>query len=287
MKEESIAIRQIANPDNPNVGAKYVNTKEYLTPRVGRDGKVITGVDENSLDIINLPADEMKEKQKEMKKKRESLEKLLGKDLSPSSSFWYDFYVVLEDEMTLDPTNPMDQLIEMFLVANGYVAPSEDDITNDDRYHGAVFYVYREQQVVAKKAKNNQEIDAATAKLFSMYEQNPQKLKMVVSYIFGLDADIELSVESAYEKLRDFISHEEDQKKNIQTFLSVSKKSPEEIMIKITLDKAIKKKLVKAVGGKIKRGEEIYGSSREEALMFLSLAENSGELAHLRKELED
>lgn len=288
MKTEKIVIKQIANPDNPNVGIKYVNTKEYLTPRIGKDGKVITGVDENSIDIINIENEvERKAKIKEIKAKRESLEKLLGKELSPNSDFWNDFFIVLEDDLNLEPNNPMDQLLELFLVANGYVAPSEDDITNDERYQGAMFYIYREQEVVAKKAKKNQKIDSATAKLVDVSESNPQKLKMIVSYIFGLDADIDFSADEAYEKVREFIGDAEAQDENVNIFLDVIKKTPEELMLKIILDKAIKKKIVKVSGGKIRRGEEIYGASREEALVFLGLAENSGELKSLQRELKD
>jgi hypothetical protein len=288
MSNEQVVIRQISNPDNPEIGIKYVNAKEYLTIKVGPDGKNITGVDENALEILQLPADEKSKKSKEVKKIRESLEVALGKDLTPDSNFWTEFILILEDGFILDPTNPMDQLVERVLIANRYVAPSEEDITSDERFHRTLFYFYREAEVVAKSAKKNQEKDKALARLYSLHEENPGKLKMVAAYIFGFDADIELSIESAYEKLRDFITNdkEDSQERNIKQFLAGVAKTPEEIAVKQILDKAVKQKIVSSKGGKYKRGDEHYGDTYEDAISYLQLPENSGELAYLRKTIE-
>lgn len=284
MKEEKVVIKQILNPDNPNVGIKYVGAKEYVTIKTGQDGKNVTGLDENALEIINLPGDQAKKKSAEIKKKRENLEKLLNKELHPDSPFWTDFMLVLEDELTLDPTNPRDQLIEIVLVANRYVAPCEDDIKNDERYHNTLFYMYRAEEVATKTAIKSQVQDKATARLFSLNEDNPQKLKIVASYIFGFDAAIDVSVEQAYLKLREFITDDsnEDMDRNIKTFLDVCQKSPEELMLKQIFDKAVKKKLIRKKGETYGRGTETYGTSYEEALEYLALPENSGELAHIQ-----
>lgn len=287
-KEVKIIIKQIANPNNPDVGIKYVGAKEYVTVKVGRDGKNITGIDEHALEILSLPGDEAKKKSSEIKKIRENLEKVLGHDLTPDSAYWSDFILILEDELTLDPMNPKDQLIERVLIANRYVAPSEDDIKNDERFHGSMFYMYREEEVMTKNAQKQKEKDAATARLFTLNEDNPAKLKIVAAYIFGFDANIDLSVEEAYMKLKDFISipDEDEQKKNVSVFMESCKKSPEEMMTKQIFDRAIKKKIVTSRGNIYRRGDEVYGNNYDEALEYLGLPEHSGELASLKKAVD-
>lgn len=284
--ETKLVIKQIANPNNPDVGIKYVGAKEYFTVKTGRDGKVITGVDEHALEIIQLPEAEKKKKSAEVKKMRESLETVLGKDLSPESNFWNEFLVVLEDDLTLDPSNPMDQLLERVLIANRYVAPSEEDIQNDERYHNAMFYIYRANEVLAKKAVKSQDQDGAIARLYSLSKDNPAKLKMIYSFIFGFDAEMDINNDEAYVKLKEYITNEESSEVNVKVFTDAVDKTPEELMTKQILDKAIRKKIVKTRRGSVARGDDSYGKSYEEALEYLSLPENSGELASLKKAVD-
>jgi hypothetical protein len=292
MKDEKVVVKQIANADNPLLGAKYVGAKEYVTIKTGRDGKNITGLDENALDIMNLPAEQAKKRSSEVKKKRESLEKLLGKDLTPDSPFWGEFMLVLEDELTLDPLNPLDQLVEIVLLANRYVAPSEEAIKNDEDYHGTIFYLHREEEVLTRKAQKDQKKDAAISRLFVLHEDNPAFVKMLVADIFGFDTSIDISVDQAYLKLKSFITGEDDEdevdvEKNIKVFMAAVKKKPEELMLKQIFNKAVKKKIVKKRGDTYSRGEEVYGKSYDEALEYLLLPENSGELAFLKSEIDD
>jgi hypothetical protein len=287
-KELKIVIKQIPNPDNPDVGIKYVGAKEYATPKVGRDGKVVTGVDEHSLEITMLGEKEAKTKSAEIKKLRENLEKVLNVDLKPDSSFWNEFMIVLEDEITLDPLNPRDKLHELFLVANRYVAPSLEEIKNSENYANSMFYLYRQEEEITKKAKRQRDKDKATARLFNLNEDDPNKLKMIASYLFGFDAKSDISLEEAYIKLKDFLdaSDEDAQKKNIEAFLEACQKSPETILTKQIFDKAIKKRLITSRGNVFRRGDEVYGNNYEDALDFLGLPEHSGELASLKKAVE-
>jgi hypothetical protein len=287
-KEVKTIIKQIDNPDNPGIGIKYVGSNEYATPKVGKDGKIITGVDEFALSITTLPDTEQKKKTAEIKKLRENLEKLLGVDLTPQSDFWTEFMIVLNDDVTLDPTNPKDLLSEKFLIANRYVAPSKLAIREDD-YENCLFFLYREEEEITRSAQNYKNKDRATAKLFNLMEGDPLKLKIVASYIFGFDAHLDLSVEEAYVKLKDFldVKDEDAQVKNIATFISSCDKTPEEMILKQILDKSVKRKIVSAKGGIYRRGDTIYGNSHEEALEYLSLPEHSGEVSSLKRAVDN
>jgi len=287
---ERVIIKLLNNPENPDLKMKYIGAKEYCTPRVGPDGKIITGLDENALYITRMEDGKAKkELQANIKKERESLERLLGVDLTPGSTYWNDYYIILDDEeVDLDFSNPLDRVRERFLIANGYVAPSFEDIENDERYHNTIFYIFREAEESTKSIEKTKLEDKAKASLYSLYEDNPAKLTIVAQYLLGhaLNADVKSDV--AYTKLRDYIETTDKNKKkiNLASFIDAVSKSPEEMATKIILDKAIKRQIVKARGGIHRRGEVILGNTYAEALDYLLSVENSGELNSLNKEVE-
>jgi len=287
---ERIVIKLLENPENPKLKMKYIGALEYAVPKLGSDGKIKTGFDENALDIINIEDKKKREQvQAKLIKDRTELERLLGVELGPHSSFWDKFYVVLSDEdMDLDPANPMDRVKERFLIANGYAAPSLEAIQDDEKYMNCIFYMYRETEETTKKVEKQKKRDKAKAKLYLLNEENPNKLKIVASYVFGYNAQTDLSVEQAYDKLTDFIEEKNEiaQLKNIEAFLDAVEKAPEEMKTKLILDKAIRKRIVTSRGGIYRRGDTILGNSYEEAVDNLSSLEMNSELASLIKEVE-
>ncbi len=287
---ETVKVKLLNNPDNPNLKMKYVGAVEYATPRLGKDAKTITGLDENAYSIITIEDSVVKkQKQSEIKKEREELEKLLGRDLSPNSEFWDEFHVILsDDELTFDPLNPMDRLKERFLVANRYVAPSIDAIENDEDFQNCVYYLHRDKEETTKKAKKKMDSDKVKFKLFGLKESNPNKLKQVYSYVFGYDATNDIEIEEAYLKLSESLD-EKDEKaldRNIKLFLEAESKTSEQLQTKLILDKAVKKRLVTSKGNVYRRGDIILGNSYAEAVEFLSSIENQAELSSLMKEIE-
>lgn len=287
---EQIVIKLLDNPENPKLKMKYIGSIEYATPKLGPDGKVRTGLDENSLDILSISdSKERDAKHKKVKKEREDLEKLLGVDLTPHSSFWDKFFIPLNDEeKSLDPSNPMDRVTEKFLVANGYVAPSLEAISEDEKYIDCIFYLYRKEEETTKKAEKQKFSDKAKAKLFILNEENPNKLKIVASFLFGFNAQTDISVETAYTKLTEFLESpvETQRKKNIKAFLEAVDKTPEEMKTKLILDKAVKKRIVTSRGGIYRRGDQVLGNSYEEAIDNLGSVEMNSELASLIKEVD-
>lgn len=284
---DKIIIKQISHPDNPNLPAKYIGSKEYATPKTGKDGKIVTGVDENAFSIISsTEPEEIKKKQTSVKKIREDLERQLNVDLTPSSDYWEKFFIVLEDERHLDEKNPLDRLHEMFLLANRYVAPSRQAIEEDPDYYNCIFYIHRDKEETAKKASGLRKLDKAVGKLSDLFDENPTKLQQVSADIFGYEAQ-EISPDEAYVKLKDFleVADKRTQDANIKRFMDTVDKSAEEMMAKKIFDKAIKKKFVTSKGNVYRRGDEIYGNSYEEALEFLLSPENSAELISLQKQV--
>jgi len=287
---EKIIVKLLENPENPKLKMKYVGAIDYATPKIGKDGKVITGLDELSLDIIMMSdGPEKKKLQGEIKKEREHLEKILGIELGPHSDFWNSFFIPLSDEeFYLDPLNPMDRLKEKFLVANRYAAPSKEDIYNNEDFNNCIFYLFREEEEMSKKATKQKRKDHAKSKLYILNEENPNKLKIVAAYLFGFANQSELTVDKAYSLVTEFIEDKDEtiQRKNIEIFLDIASKTPEELSTKLILDKAIKKRIITSKNKIYRRGDFPLGNSYEEALEYLSSPENSGELHSLIKEVD-
>lgn len=287
---EKVVIKAVPNPENPQLALKYVGAKDYITPGTGPDGKIITGLDENALDIIRMEdAGEKKKLQASIKKEREELERLLGRELDVTSDFWDEFFFIVEDGVTLDPTNPMHRVVEKFLIANKKVAPNEEAIEDSEgEYSNCLFFFYREEEEVDKTAKNSLKKDRAVAKLVNVNENSPERLVKIYSYLFGYDAKNEVSPTQAYVKIKEMldVTDKNTLTQNIEKVLAVLNLKPEELNTKLVLDKAIKKRIVTTKGNIYRRGDIILGNDYDEALDYLMSPENSAELVSLKKEVD-
>ncbi len=288
---EKVTIKVLEDPTNPKLKMKYVGAIEYATPKTGKDGKTITGYDENAVEILQIEDKTKRDAlQKKIKKEREELERLLGVDLSPASSFWDTFFIALGDEeLALDPTNAMDRLRERFLVANRYVAPCKEDIEMDEDYHGCIFYMFREEEETSKNVAKQQLKDKASGKLWMLNEENPNKLKLVASVIFGYNAKADISAGHAYEKLTEYLNEgtEKQKRANVENFLAAVEKSPEELAIKLIVDKAVKRKVITFKASQYRHGDTTLGSDLDEVINTLSLLEMSSELGSIKKKVEN
>ena len=286
---EKVTIKSLSDPDQPQLKLKYVGAKEYIPIGVGPDGKLLTGLDENALEIQRIEdATERKKQMTTIKKNREELERLLGLDLTVTSSFWDDFFVIIEDDLIFDPSNPMHKLYEIVLIANKKVAPSEDVLLTDETFEKCVFYFHRETEELAKNSKKELAKDAAISKLFTINDTNPGKLTNIYSYLFGYDAKNEISSENAYLKIKEMLNVKEEKQLaiNIKKVTAVLNLKPEELNTKLVLDKAIKKRIVTTKGNIYRRGDIILGNNYDEALDYLMSSENSAELDSLAKEVK-
>lgn len=285
--ENEIIVKQRPHPDYPNMPIKHVESKEYMCPKAGPDGKFITGIDENAHDITSI--EDLKERElqrKKVQREREELERILGVSLVPESSYWDKFFVVLEDDQTFDTTNAKHRLLIHFLVANGYVAPSLEFADTDDRYYNCIYYLYNKQEETSKISNKQKLYNKAIAELDKL-EETPNRLKIVAAYVLGYDPKSDMNEEEAYIKLSEYINDSPKKEKDtrVKFFLGVVKKDEGELMVKVVLDKAINKHAISVRGNRYKRGQIEYGNSYEEALEFLLDPANSGELNSLQKEV--
>jgi hypothetical protein len=284
---KQLEIKTRPNPDYPELTVKHINSREYMQPKLGADGKILTGIDENAYDILSIEDPEEKAaKIKKTKTEREFLERILGVDLRPESDYWNKFYIMIEDGMKLDEDNAFDRLRLHFLVANVYVAPSLEEAENDQQYARCVFYLFSKEEETSKSVKKQKAFNKATAELAKL-EENGTRLKIVAAYILGYDPKSDLNEEEAYIKLSEYLNDDDDQKKlkKAKAFTDVCSKDNTELMTKIVLDKAIATHTISVRGGVHKKGDFVLGNNYDETLEFLADPANSKDLASLQKEV--
>lgn len=288
---EKVTILALPDSDNPQLRVKHPGAKDYITPGTAEDGKLITGLDENALAINNIEDKALRTKRKaEIKKLREELEGLLGRELDLNSDFWSEFYLVLEDGNELYPdTNPMHRLIMVFLVANKKVAPSLEDIyVEESEFSKCLFYFHREKEEQSKAATKQRAIDKVVGKLNVIADENTKRLIGIYSYLFGYNPGGEVSPDAAYLKIKELlqIKDSEQLKLNLERVTEAIDITPEKLNTKIILDKAIKKRVISSKGNVYRRGDALLGDNYEEALEYLMSPENSAELVSLKKEVD-
>lgn len=286
---EKVTIKLLDSPDNPKLKMKYIGSVEYATPKIAPDGKIRTGVDENAFSILSMsdPAAQ-KKKAAAVKAERLELERLLGVELGPHSSFWDKFFIPLTDEeIPLDPGNPLDRLKERYLVANNYVAPSIDAIYEDEEYVNCIFYIHRDEVETTKKVEFQKTIDKAKGKLWAINEENPNKLKILASYIFGYNIDADITPDKAYQKLTEFIEEKDAklQKTNVQKFLDAVDMKQELMTTKLILDKAIRKKVVTVRKEVHYYNGEPIGNNYEAALETISSVSGNSLLSSIMQKV--
>lgn len=284
-----ILIRQIPDDYAESTGLNKYNRsrmpgcKDELSPAMDTNGRFITNIDEEA--FVNDEA-----KYKDILSLRKSLESRTGKDLSGISPFWNDFYVtILSDSPKMFDTNvAMDIISFNVLVANKYVAPTKEDISNAE-YRDAQYYAYTEESEDKEEVTTRKIRDKAVSALLKISE-NKDKMLLYGQYLEGLKYTDRLQTDTLYKMLRAYI--EDKNIKNTSNFLAAIEKPIEELQTKHIIDKAIKQRLISKVGVGSKKqvyqfGQVTLGSTVEEVYKNLSSPDFIPELMSLKTELEN
>lgn len=291
--DSTIRVKVLGHPDNADLPLKYLDTKEWITPKTSPDGKRITGLDENSYEISLLSGEEKVKEKARIKALREELQEALNiDDLSANAIFWDKFYVVIGADLTFEPENALNKLQQIFLIANKAIAPSEESIETDERFAECVYFFYEESEQRTAKTLKDENTDKAIASAWTIKNKNPERLKYIFSYIFGYGNE-DMSIEQVYSKTRDFLLPQTDkgkidakqQKKNVDAFLKVVDLKKEQVFVKVMLDRAIKKGVVRVSKQvhTLKDNNIELGRNFEKSLEYLLSSEGSADLEVIKK----
>lgn len=283
-----IQIRQIPDDYAESTGlAKYnrsrmPGTTDRFMADFNIDGRRVTGIDEGGYGVD-------KERFEKLAELRKNLEQRTQRDLSANSTFWDDFVVeIYADEPKIFNTEiPMDEVAIKMLIANRYVAPTKNDISNP-LYRDAQYYAFTEESEVEEEISIRKKRDKALIQLLDMSD-NKEKMILYGQYLEGLKYHSKLGENTLYKMLRAYIDDKE--MKNAINFLAATKKSVEEIQQKIIVDKALKQRLINRVGTGGKKstyqyGQVTVGNTIEEVYKNLGSPDFAPELMSIKNELE-
>lgn len=291
MKYNKVIIKQIpdSNPTAINLEkynrSRFPNCSDVYCPALLPDGRYVTGLDPEGLDILTISdPDERDAKIAEAEALVSDLSKKLRKDLSPTSSFWDNFQIKINtnNDLVLSKINPLDVIKYHVLVANGYVAPSKEQ-AGDTRYLNASYYCHIDEVEATKNVSNRKLIDKAKGELTKLAD-NKEMLYIIGCYLEGTRYKKTMSANTLYLMLSDFI---EDRKnpENIQAFLNATKLSVEDLQYKVTVETAIRKKIIKYKDGQYYRGGVNLGKNALEVFNNLKNPDFANEFIQIHEEV--
>lgn len=291
MNYNKVIIKQIpdSNPTAINLEkynrSRFPNCTDVYCPSLLPDGRYVTGLDPEGLDILTIrDEDERNRKAAEAEALLKDLSAKLRKDLSSTSSFWENFQIKINtnQDLILSKINPLDIIKYHVLIANGYVAPSKES-AGETRYLGASYYCHIDEVEATKTVSNRKLIDRAKAELTKIAD-NKEMLYLIGTYLEGQKYKKTMSPNTLYILMSDFI---EDKKnpENIQNFLNATKLSVEDLQYKVTVETAIKKKIVKYKDGQYYRGGVNLGRNAAEVLNNLKNPEYANEFIQIHDEV--
>lgn len=231
---------------------RFKNSKDILTAWYNKYNELQTGVNEEDA---------------------ERLGKIMGKDLSPRSSFWHDYSVtILDKDLILNLEYPEDELRYLVLKAHYRVANGADDMSKpraDYEIHDEI-----------KEALKTNESASLKIKAYGLYSKlSIAKKREILKLYPGFmrtdnvsDAIIEANLikvmENDYHK---FISIVEDSDLNSKVFLK----------------DLVNAKILAKNKNMYKYGDDVIGHNETSAIEHLNDPKNQGLKIALMKELEE
>lgn len=250
------------------------------------NGRFVTGIDDQSFDIMKIYDDmERNSKQEEIKKLRTYLEKALNKDLSATSDFWKTFSITLSSDtpLTLNKHNPYDVIKFYALVANGYAAPSKKDASHP-RYHNTKYYAHFADVEKNEEVSMRKKRDKAKSKVLE-FAEDKDMLVLLGQYLEGSKYKKNLKPDTLYEMLSLYIENKDT--KNVERFLKAIEQPISDLQFRVNVDKAIRKKIVKYKDGYFQRGNVTLGRSIDDVYKNLADPEFAMEYFSIKQELEE
>ncbi len=295
MSTEKIQFKEYPRPGNLGLESaengfrsKFPNCYDLIQPAKGKDGRWITGMDEDSFRVNTITDSKLRESEKErIKSLRESLERLTGKDLSGLSAHWNTYMVAIDTSKPLDMSNPEDVIAYNVIIANGEAAPSIKSAREGTiSQRQSKYYVSRENEDVSDKVARKKEYNKAI-NLFTELIEDPDRTLLIGKYL-GLRISEGTPQNNRYDLIQEFLDRDE-QLGSVSKFLLAMDKSPEELNIKMIFDEAVKLKSIRydTKSGLYQRGNITFGNNPKKALETLSLPEMSGELLSIKEEVEN
>lgn len=287
---EVITFKELPKPGNLGLEkaengyrSKFPGCYDIIQPSINTDGRWRTGFDEDSIDINRIMDSKVREAKKEqVRKERESLERLVNQDLSGTSKYWESYFVTIDTRKPLDMSNPQDRIAYHIILASGETAPSLREGEEDVEFLRSKYYVSRENEDVSIKVEKKRRYNEAVMEFMKLLK-NPDRCILVGRYL-GLPIKESTQPNNVFDIFQNFLD-QDNKLDSVNKFLMAVEKSPEELGIRMVLDDAIKKKVIRQNQGLYQRGNITMGKTHKEVLEWLNDPANAGELASIQEEI--
>lgn len=216
---------------------RFKNTKDSICPMYDHTGTVVTGLTlEDS----------------------ERLGKVLQKDLSPASKFWYEYRVIMTDKpREFNMNNPEHELAIKFLQADKRVANSQEDL-DKGLFPYANYVIYDEERAAIQKNKEFSTKRKAVAEFAKLsVDQMIDILKLYPGYVNMTSVKPDVIEANLYEKLEE----------NPAKFLLLV--SDKKLDMKVFLKDLVNAKILRKNKTAYYYGEDFIGHDEESAITFL------------------
>lgn len=288
---EKVIIKQLADDNQAAINLAKYNRSRFPhcsdTFQVAQlsDGRYITGLDPNGPDVVGIKDEQERER---IAEERQELATQLGlrlsKDLSSRSEFWSEFLMPLstDQDLILNRSNPMHVVMYHALVANGYVAPSKE-AASKPQYLASKYYCHVDDVEANNKVSTSKQRDQARAELYKIAE-NRDKMLLVGLYLDGTRYKKTMKENTLYSMLSDFIDDAKNPE-NVEKFIRTVKLPTEDLQYKVTIDTAIRKKIIRFRDGQYYRGGVNLGRNAVEVLKNLKMPDYANEFISIHEEV--
>lgn len=247
-----------------------------VLPEQDAKGHMITGIDENAIQIRLIKDPEARElEMARVKAIREELELAVNEDLSVTSAFWNDKltepFKLKDGDNVFDLRNPWQAIDYYWITQLPIVAKSLADIQSgkvDDSY--IKWYVYESNIEHENEFNRKKQINDVVATLNKLDEVQIRK----VAFILNLKLPEKASYQDIYNQLDDFIktpktygSHDP-----IEEFKKATSYTPEILAIKVLVKQLLEERILKQKGNAVFEGENLIAKSIED--LEVKLAED-------------
>ena len=292
MKYEKVIVKQIPDDYATMTGlhkynrSKMPKTVEFLQVGIDVDGSYITGLNEDSIEI-NKISDPIarEEKREEVKSLRLFLEQKLKKDLSSTSAFWETFGVQLssDSDLILNKANALHQVMYNALVANHYLAPDQESASLP-QFRNAKYYAFVAERADEEAAVDKLSKAKASSELLKLYD-NPDHLLLIGQYLEGDKYKAGMTPKTLFNMLSTYVESKDAD--NMKRFMKAVTLDVQDLQFKITIDRAIKKKVIQHRNGVYQRGASNFGKSILDVYKNLTKPEFASDFLQIKEEVED
>jgi hypothetical protein len=248
-------------------------TSRTFLPRVSGPGYVKTGIDPEALKVQRIFDEEIKAKEVlRLTKLKEHYERLLGRDLGPTSDFYHEIlengYSLEDGDNLFNMEDPREAVNFYWLMETGMIANSLEELESGKLDPSIVkYYVYDKEVDTSTTFKRKRKANEARVKLDGLTSKDRER----IAKLLGLGVGFSSTDEDVYNILDNYLDRSATQLglDPIDNFMKYSTMSGEVVEVKTLILDLLRANIVRLQGSMIWEGPQMWAKSQDEFELFL------------------